>query len=78
MSYSTENHGIKHFKKIGERYEPGKQDGPILLTSMKILKILKDIFLEEDGRGLSPSSPKNLTTHYRGELRHIECDEICT
>lgn len=45
---------------------------------MKALDILKDIFLEERDIWVLLSSPKNLTTHYRGELRHIECDEICT
>jgi hypothetical protein len=44
---------------------------------MKILSILKEIFLEEDERGTSTSSPKNLTAHYRGELRHVEYDEVC-
>lgn len=45
---------------------------------MTFLSVLKDIFLEQDERISAISSPKNLTTHYRGELRHIECDEICT
>jgi competence protein ComFC len=44
---------------------------------MNILSILKDIFLEENEKISSTSSPKNLTQHYRVELRHIDCDEVC-
>jgi ComF family protein len=44
---------------------------------MNFLSILKDIFLEENERRSSTSSPKNLTVHYRQELRHVEYDEVC-
>jgi ComF family protein len=44
---------------------------------MKILSILKEIFLEEEKHISSTSSPKNLTAHYRGELRHVEYNEVC-
>jgi ComF family protein len=44
---------------------------------MDPLSILKDIFLEEVPVLSSPTSPKNLTDHYRQELRNSYFDEVC-
>jgi ComF family protein len=47
---------------------------------MNIFSLLAEIFLEEERKFSPPSSPKNLTQHYRVELRHVEVgelDEIC-
>ena len=42
------------------------------------MKIIKEIFLVEQGIQKKVSSPKNLTSHYEKELWKLYFDEICT
>lgn len=46
-------------------------------NNMSLISLLKNIFLEEISQENVLSSPKNLTEHYRVELRHVDFDEVC-
>ena len=54
--------------KIGEFLGDGSQVGNITLKAMNMMKIIKEIFLVEQGIQKKVSSPKNLTSHYEKEL----------
>ena len=44
---------------------------------MTFFSLIREIFLEDEDMGLLRSNPKNLTTHYQKELRHVEVVEVC-